>query len=131
MTPRAARTGQLAPATTGDRAAADAFAALADPTRRAILDLLRERGTMTAGQIGAAHPHISRPGVSRHLRVLRESNLVIAEEHGRERRYRLNLAALARMHRDWFARFIPLWDESLARLKQQVEGEARRSRRRA
>jgi DNA-binding transcriptional ArsR family regulator len=127
MTPRSARRSVAARPDPPH----DAFAALADPTRRAILDLLRERGMLTAGQIGAAHPHISRPGVSRHLRVLREANLVIAEEHGREWRYRLNVAALARVHRDWFARFIPLWDESLERLKQQVEAAPRRVRRRA
>jgi DNA-binding transcriptional ArsR family regulator len=75
-----------------------------------------------------AFPRISRPAVSRHLRVLRESGLVIAEQSGREWHYRLNVAALARMHRDWFARFTPLWEESLAGLKEQVEG-AERSRR--
>jgi len=105
----------------------DAFAALADPTRRDILDLLRRRGTLTAGAIAAAHPGVSRPGISRHLRVLREAGLVIADEAGRERRYRLNGAALARVYRDWFARFAPMWEDSLARLKANVEGANRRN----
>jgi DNA-binding transcriptional ArsR family regulator len=105
----------------------DAFQALADPTRRDILDLLRRRGSMTAGAIAEANAAISRPGVSRHLRVLREAGLVIAEDSGRERLYRLNVAALARVHRDWFARFAPMWEDSLAQLKRNVEGDARRS----
>jgi DNA-binding transcriptional ArsR family regulator len=104
-----------------------AFQALADATRRDILDMLRRRGPMTAGSIASAHAAISRPGISRHLRVLREAGLVIAEDSGRERLYRLNVAAIARVHRDWFARFAPMWEESLAQLKRNVEGDARRS----
>ena len=110
-------------------AAPDPFEALADPTRREILDLLRRGGTRTAGELAAAFPRISRPAVSRHLRVLREAGFVIAEEAGREWRYRLNAAALARMHRDWFARFTPLWEASLEQLKQRTEAPARRPRR--
>jgi DNA-binding transcriptional ArsR family regulator len=104
----------------------DPFEALADPTRREILDLLRRSETRTAGELSAAFPHISRPAVSRHLRVLREAGLVIAEESGREWHYRLNAPALARMHRDWFARFTPLWETSLQQLKRRTESAARR-----
>ncbi len=104
----------------------DAFQALSDPTRRDILDLLRRRGTLTAGAIATAHAEISRPGVSRHLRILREAGLVIAEESGRERCYRLNVAALASVHRDWFARFTPMWEDSLTQLKSNVEGTTRK-----
>jgi DNA-binding transcriptional ArsR family regulator len=112
------------------RAAADSdpFEALADPTRRGALDLLRRRGVLTAGEIAEAFPAISRPAVSRHLRVLRAAGLVIAEEVGREWHYRLNAAALARVHRDWFARFAPLWEESLERLRDEVEGTAEQRR---
>ena len=108
-------------------AAHDPFEALADPARREILDLLRRGETRTAGELAAAFPRISRPAVSRHLRVLREAGFVIAEEVGREWRYRLNAAALARMHRDWFARFTPLWDASLEQLKQRTEAAERRT----
>jgi DNA-binding transcriptional ArsR family regulator len=106
----------------------DAFQALSDSTRREILDLLRRRGTLTAGAIASAHAGVSRPGISRHLRVLREAGLVIADEAGRERRYRLNVPALARLHREWFARFAPMWEDSLAQLKANVEGSGRRKR---
>ena len=105
----------------------DPFEALADPTRREILDVLRRRGTRTAGELAAEFPRISRPAVSRHLRLLREARFVIAEEAGREWRYRLNAAALARMHRDWFARFTPLWDASLEQLKRRTEASGRRA----
>lgn len=104
--------------------ARDPFEALADPTRREILDLLRKEPACTAGQLARAFPRISRPAVSRHLRILREANLAIAEEVGREWHYRLNVPALARMHRDWFARFTPLWEASLEQLKKNVEGSA-------
>jgi DNA-binding transcriptional ArsR family regulator len=108
---------------------ADVFQALADATRRGILDALRSRGTLTAGEVAEMFSQISRPGISRHLRVLRESGLVIAEEAGRERRYRLNVAALARAHRDWWARFTPMWEQSLEQLKRNVEGDERRTKR--
>jgi DNA-binding transcriptional ArsR family regulator len=110
--------------------AQDPFEALADATRRGIMDLLRRREVMTAGEIAAAFPKISRPAVSRHLRVLREAGLVIAEESGREWRYRLNVAAVARLHRDWFARFTPLFERSLEQLKREVESADARRRKR-
>ncbi|MCH7896832.1 MAG: helix-turn-helix transcriptional regulator, partial [candidate division NC10 bacterium] len=56
----------------------DPFAALADPTRRSILELLRERASLTAGEIAARFPQISRAAVSKHLRVLRRARLVKA-----------------------------------------------------
>jgi len=105
-------------------AAQDPFEALADATRRDILDLLRRHDVRTAGEIADAFPRISRPAVSRHLRVLREVGFVIAEQVGREWHYRLNVAAMARVHRDWFARFTPLWEESLEQLRRGVEGDA-------
>ena len=100
----------------------DPFAALADPTRRAILDLLRERESMTAGKIAARFPRMSRAAVSKHLRVLREARLVGAREEGREWHYRLDARPLAEIHRDWLGKFAPLWEESLERLKRRAEG---------
>ena len=99
----------------------DAFTALADPTRRGILELLRDGGPHAAGAIAARFPRISRPAVSRHLRVLRESRLVRAREIGREWQYEIDANTLARLQREWFAPFEPLWDESLRRLKRRAE----------
>ena len=74
----------------------DVLAAVADPVRREILGLLRRR-PMAAGEIASAFP-ISRPAISRHLRVLREHGLAVDEPSdadGRERIYRLDVAPLA------------------------------------
>ncbi len=99
----------------------DAFGALADPTRRAILDLLRERETLTAGQIASHFPRVSRAAVSKHLGVLRRARLVKAREAGREWHYRLDARPLADVYNAWLSAFAPFWDESLQRLKQQAE----------
>jgi len=69
--------------------------ALADPTRRAILRMLRD-GELSAGAIAGAFD-VTRPAISRHLRVLREAGLVIDAAQGRERVYRLELGALAEL----------------------------------
>jgi DNA-binding transcriptional ArsR family regulator len=66
----------------------DAFQALADPTRRAILDLLRAQ-SRTSGEI-AEHFHTSWPTISRHLGVLRDAGLIVAEKDGQFMRYTLH-----------------------------------------
>lgn len=104
------------------------FEAVADPTRRGILDLLRRREVMTAGEIAAAFSEISRPAVSRHLRVLRDAGLVLATESGREWHYRLNAEPLREMQEQWLAGFAPMWDTSLRRLKQRAESEKKERR---
>jgi DNA-binding transcriptional ArsR family regulator len=103
--------------------APDPFEAIADPTRRAVLALLRKRGELTAGAIAVAFPRITRPAVSRHLRILRESGLVTATASGRERRYTLNAHALRDFHRSWFDQFVPLWDDALRKLKRRAESD--------
>jgi DNA-binding transcriptional ArsR family regulator len=101
--------------------------ALADPIRRDILRMLRQK-TVGAGAIAGAFD-VSRPAVSRHLRVLREAGLVRDEVHGRERLYQLDLSALAELeaflaelHRtvaeDWERRFMALETE-VFRVRQQ------------
>jgi DNA-binding transcriptional ArsR family regulator len=77
-------------------------AGIGDPVRREILDLLRS-GPRTAGAVADGFP-ISRPAVSRHLRVLREHGLVVDEPRGRQRVYRLELAPLAELEA-WLSRF--------------------------
>jgi DNA-binding transcriptional ArsR family regulator len=99
----------------------DAFAALADPTRRAILELLREEPGISAGRIAAHFPGMSRAAVSKHLGVLRKAALVRARERGREWHYTLDPRPLAEIYEEWLIGFAPLWDESLRRLKRRVE----------
>jgi len=93
--------------------------ALADPTRRGILRLIKSRDTM-AGEI-ATQFDMTRPAVSRHLRVLREARLVRIKEVGTARLYRADAEAWRDM-RGWFDRF---WDDGLPRLKTLAEAEAK------
>ncbi|GAA1537404.1 ArsR/SmtB family transcription factor [Nocardioides humi] len=76
----------------------DPFEAIADPVRRSLLRRLAD-GPARVVDLAAEHP-ISRPAVSKHLRVLAEAGLVTAEDHGRERHYRLLHAGLAPV-RSW------------------------------
>ena len=99
----------------------DAFTALADPTRRSILERLRDESTLTAGEIARGYPRISRAAVSKHLRVLREARLVKAKERGREWFYTLEAAPLEAIYRDYLSGFAPVWDASLRQLKELVE----------
>lgn len=99
--------------------------ALADPSRRAILERLRT-GPATAGELGHGLA-LSQPGVSRHLRVLREAALVDVEEQGRQRVYSLTPAPLASLD-DWLAPYRALWAHGVdARHTEMARG--RRSRR--
>ncbi len=102
--------------------AKDPYAALGDPTRRTILEVLRDREMMTAGEIAGLFPRVSRVSVSKHLKVLREVRLVSARERGREWHYRLEWQRLAAIEA-WLQSFVPYWEESLARLKERAERE--------
>jgi DNA-binding transcriptional ArsR family regulator len=94
------------------------FRALADPTRRAMLDLLRQ-GSQPAGRIAQAFP-ISRPAISRHLRLLRRAHLVGERRAGRHRFYHLNPGPLKTVN-SWLEHYRSFWEASLAGLKDYVE----------
>src|ERR1022692_1652235 len=96
------------------------FQALADPTRRAVLDLLR-RGAQPAGQIAEAFP-ISRPAISKHLRQLRKASLVVETRSGRPRVYQLNAQPLKAVDA-WLERYRQFWQINLGNLKAFVEKE--------
>ena len=100
---------------------AAAFQAVVDPTRRAVLDLLR-RGSLPAGAIARAFP-VSRPAISRHLRVLRRARLVEEGRSGRHRIYRLNADPLKGVDR-WLEAYREFWNSKLRDLKNFLEGEA-------
>ena len=91
--------------------------ALADPTRRRIVELLDE-GERSAGEI-AAHFETSRPGVSRHLRVLREHRLVRARGEGQRRLYSLDPAPLAELD-EWLERYRGFWTNRLDALDTEI-----------
>jgi DNA-binding transcriptional ArsR family regulator len=96
------------------------FGALADPTRRAVLDLLR-RGSLPAGRIARAFP-VSRPAVSKHLRLLRRARLVQERRQGRNRVYQLNPRPLRAVD-TWLNQYRAFWQSSLTSLKAFVEAE--------
>jgi DNA-binding transcriptional ArsR family regulator len=97
-----------------------AFHALADPTRRAVLDLLRH-GSQPAGQIARAFP-VSRPAISKHLRLLRRAHLVQERREGRHRLYQLNPEPLKAVD-SWLQQYRVFWQSSLTNLKAFVETE--------
>jgi len=101
-------------------ARADAFGAIADPTRRAILDLLRCR-ELAAGEL-ARHFPVSRPAIARHVGVLRRAGLVRERRAATSRLYTLNPAALSEIDR-WLAPYRLFWSARLMDLKTLVERE--------
>lgn len=96
------------------------FRALSDPTRRAVLDLLRH-GSRPAGQIAGAFA-VSRPAISKHLRLLRRAHLVEERPLGRRRVYRLNPGPLRSVD-SWLNEYRMFWQTSLTSLKSLVETE--------
>jgi DNA-binding transcriptional ArsR family regulator len=101
----------------------NALDALADPTRRRILELVAD-GERSAGEI-ASHFATSRPGVSRHLRVLRDAGLVRVREDGQRRLYSLDAAPLAELDA-WLARYRRFWTNRLDALDTEIKRQRRR-----
>jgi DNA-binding transcriptional ArsR family regulator len=97
--------------------------ALSDPTRRAILDLLRN-GPRTTTELVDAFSHITRFGVMKHLEVLREAHLVQTREEGRQRVNSLNVVPIRQIYERWVSPFHELWSSELLRIKELAEEEA-------
>jgi len=106
------------------RTSDDFFRLLADPTRRRILDLLAERGTLTVSQLAAEFPDLVASGISKHLMGLRQAGLVHATRQGRERLYRLDADASSEALAPWLARYEPYWSDALRRLQALAQGTA-------
>jgi DNA-binding transcriptional ArsR family regulator len=96
----------------------DAFEAISDPTRRQILGLLRD-GERTAGDV-AAQFSVSRPAVSRHLRVLRESGFIAARGEAQRRLYRLRPDALVEVAA-WLDGYRAFWEARLDALERHLD----------
>jgi DNA-binding transcriptional ArsR family regulator len=96
--------------------------ALSDPTRRSILDLLRDRPRTTT-ELVDAFPHITRFGVMKHLDVLREAHLVQTREAGRQRVNSLNVVPIRQIYERWVSPFRDLWSSELLRIKELAEEE--------
>jgi DNA-binding transcriptional ArsR family regulator len=98
----------------------EVFEALAEPIRRRIVELLAEE-ERSAGEL-AGHFRVSRPAVSKHLRVLREAGVVQVREEAQKRIYRLEPKALGTAE-GWLARHRQFWQQRLDALEAQIEKE--------
>ena|SRR5690349_18812137 len=96
----------------------DTFSAIADPTRRAMLDLLM-KGGRPAGDLVSAFSGISQPAVSKHLRVLREAGLVRVQVRAQQRIYSLQPKPLADLDA-WVAKYKVFWPERLDALEKHL-----------
>jgi DNA-binding transcriptional ArsR family regulator len=96
----------------------DVFQAIADPTRRAILSLLAVQ-TLTMTSI-ADHFKVSRPAISKHVKILEECGLVSITQQGRERYCEASMNKLDEVS-DWVERYRKMWDERLDRLEEYLK----------
>ncbi len=102
----------------------DIFNALADPTRRKILELLARRGQLPATEIYDAFP-ATPPAISQHLKVLREAGLVKMEKRAQQHLYQINSQAIGELER-WSKQLTQLWDQRLDALDELLKVETRK-----
>jgi len=95
--------------------------ALSDPTRRAILDALRD-GPRTTTELVELFPALSRFAVMKHMDVLRDAGLLQTRAEGRKRINSLNVVPIRQIYEHWVSPYADLWASKLLRLKRDVEG---------
>src|ERR671929_510598 len=100
----------------------EVFRALADPTRRSLLDELFKEDGQTLGALEQRLP-MSRFGVMKHLKVLEEANLVVARRRGREKLHYLNPVPIRLVHDRWVSKYAEPWAATLSGLKTYLEGD--------
>src|SRR4051812_2490610 len=93
----------------------DIFYAIAEPTRRSIIEMLAKKGRLSATDISSTFT-TSAPAISQHLKVLREAHLVCVEKQGQQRLYQLDMNTLYTIER-WTHSMTALWDERLNKLE--------------
>lgn len=98
----------------------EVFKALADPTRRGLLDQLFERDGQTVSELEGPLP-MSRFGVIKHLRVLEEAGLLTTKRRGREKLHFLNPVPIRLIHDRWVGKYAAPWASALSELKQELE----------
>lgn len=103
----------------------DVFRALADPTRRAILDELFGEDGQTLGQL-VARFDMTRFGVMKHLKVLEEAGLVVSRRRGREKLHFLNPVPIQQVHDRWVSKYAEPWAAGLSALKERLEATMER-----
>jgi DNA-binding transcriptional ArsR family regulator len=98
----------------------EVFRALADPSRRALLDALFEQDGQTLSALEARLP-MTRFGVMKHLKVLEEANLVTTKRRGREKLHFLNPVPIRLVHNRWVSKYAEPWAAALSDLKKDIE----------
>jgi DNA-binding transcriptional ArsR family regulator len=99
----------------------EVFRALADPSRRSLLDALRERDGQALSELEEALPGMTRFGVMKHLRVLGAAGLVVTRRDGRRKLHYLNPVPIRLIHDRWISRFAEPWVSALSDLKTRLE----------
>jgi DNA-binding transcriptional ArsR family regulator len=102
------------------------FRALADASRRQLLDLLHAENGQTLGALAARLPQMSRQAVTQHLAVLEEANLVVSQKRGREKLHFINPVPIHEIYRRWVAKFETERLNFIRDLKTRLEGERRK-----
>lgn len=102
----------------------DMYSALAEPTRRTILEMLAAKGQLSASDIYDKF-NVSHPAISQHLKILRDTNLVHVEKKAQQRLYHINPDALSQIE-DWLHRLQKKWDEQFDRLDILLEKEKKK-----
>lgn len=97
------------------------FKALADPTRRRMLDLLMERDGRTLSDLEEAFPELSRFGVMKHLKVLEDASLIVTRKQGRFKHHHLNAAPIQELSERWVSKFAKPWARAMVDLKTLLE----------
>ena len=100
----------------------DVFRALADKSRRKLLDALFKKDGQTLSALEARLP-MTRFGVMKHLKVLEEAGLVVAKRRGREKLHYLNAVPIRLIHDRWVSKYAEPWAATLTGLKHQLESE--------
>lgn len=102
----------------------DKFSALADPTRRLILEILARSGQLSATEISDQF-QVSPSAISQHLKVLREANLVLMEKRAQQRIYQINRETMVELEA-WAKQLAQQWDERFEALDEVLEAEKKK-----
>jgi DNA-binding transcriptional ArsR family regulator len=109
----------------------DVFRALADTTRRALLDSLFSRDGQTLNELCASFPEMTRFGVMKHLSVLEEANLVVTSRQGRTKRHYLNPVPVEQVANRWISKYAARFTSALVALDEQVTADQQSDTRKA
>lgn len=104
------------------------FRALADPSRRALMDALFQHDGQSLGELCLVLPSLTRFGVMKHLAVLADADLVLTEKAGRVKHHYLNPVPIRRIHDRWISKFAEVSAGALLELADAIEARGQRTR---